>query len=75
MHLSSYVTFSTVLSNDFVMVCEMLYIMSTILSLAGHRDTWAFLERRIKDAVDCRKTAQEVTISTDISIVRIVRHE
>ncbi|KAG0618501.1 hypothetical protein M758_4G069100 [Ceratodon purpureus] len=43
------------------MVCEMLYIMSTILSLAGHRDTWAFLERRIKDAVDCRKTAQEAS--------------
>lgn len=27
----------------------------------GHRDTWAFLERRIKDAVDCRKTAQEAS--------------
>lgn len=27
----------------------------------GHRDTWAFLKRRIKDAVDCRKTAQEAS--------------
>jgi hypothetical protein len=36
--------------------------MNPTFSLAGHRDTWAFLERRIKDAVDCRKTAQEVII-------------
>lgn len=28
---------------------------------AGHRDTWAFLERRIKDAINCRKTTQEVS--------------
>nr|XP_024366742.1 ubiquinone biosynthesis protein COQ9-A, mitochondrial-like isoform X2 [Physcomitrium patens] len=27
----------------------------------GHRDSWAFLERRIKDAIDCRKTAQEAS--------------
>lgn len=43
------------------------------LSFAGHRDTWAFLERRIKDAVDCRKTVQEVTISADIPTMCISR--
>eukprot|EP00249_Psilotum_nudum_P013519 c24376_g1_i1 orf=485-1420(-) len=28
---------------------------------AGFRDTWVFLEKRIKDAINCRKTAQEAT--------------
>eukprot|EP00250_Pteridium_aquilinum_P013091 c21123_g1_i1 orf=159-1100(+) len=27
----------------------------------GFRETWSFLQRRVKDAIDCRKTAQEAT--------------
>lgn len=36
-----------------------LYMLTD--SSPGFRDTWSFLQRRVKDAIDCRKTAQEAT--------------
>ncbi|MCO5587205.1 hypothetical protein L7F22_041152 [Adiantum nelumboides] len=42
-----------------------LYTATELYMLTDHsngfRDTWAFLQRRVKDALDCRKTAQEAS--------------
>ncbi|KAI5061006.1 hypothetical protein GOP47_0023511 [Adiantum capillus-veneris] len=42
-----------------------LYTATELYMLTDHspgfRDTWSFLQRRVKDALDCRKTAQEAS--------------